>query len=235
MKNWNLLTWILFIVGEALVIAGFCLFGRGLPDNIYYLDLTVSTVVYILLFLNFGRPMVSLSDESGKDVGSLGINWTFSTAYALLAVACMIALPYWELGFKYQFIAQAVLLFFLIMGMVFGRESADKVGEVYRRQQAMTGGLDAVRRQMRRLNDTLAVSRDISPDVRGRLDRIGESLRYLAPSDNPEAAELEEDMAAAIADIDRALPDAALNRDLIDRRLTALERYCENRRNIYSR
>ena len=121
------------------------------------------------------------------------------------------------------------------MGMVFGRESADKVGEVYRREQAMTGGLDAVRRQMRRLNDTLAVSRDISPDVRGRLDRIGESLRYLAPSDNPEAAELEEDMAAAIADIDRALPDAALNRDMIDRRLTALERYCENRRNIYSR
>ena len=89
MKNWNLLTWILFIVGEALVIAGFCLFGRGLPDKVYYLDLTVSTVVYMLLFLNFGRPMVSLSDESGKDVGSLGISWTFSTAYALLAVACI--------------------------------------------------------------------------------------------------------------------------------------------------
>lgn len=235
MKNWNPLTWILFLGGEAIIIAGFCLFGCQLPDNVYYLDLIVSSVIYVLLFLNFARPMVNLKDESGSDVGALGINWTFSGWYAFLAVVCMIALPYYELGFKYQLIAQAILLFFLVMGMVFSRESAGKVAEVHRNEKSLTAGIEQVRRGMRRVESTLAESAGVPPAVRQRLDRISESLRYISPSDNPEAAELEERMNEALADIDRALPEAQLNLQLIEKRLNRIERCCEDRKKVFSK
>ncbi|MDE5690391.1 MAG: hypothetical protein K2I38_06860 [Duncaniella sp.] len=235
MKNWTPLTWTLFLLGEAILIAGFCLFGHRLPDNVYYLDLIISSVIYILLFLNFARPMVRLDDESGSDVGSLGISWTFTGWYAVLSVICMIAMPYCDLEFKYQLIAQAILLFFLLMGIIFSRESGSKVAEVYHREKSMTDGMDNVRRQMRAVLDTLAETRNVPAPVRQRIDRINESLRYISPSDNPEAEGLETLMAESLADINRALADVELNRSLIDSRLSRTERCCENRKKLFSR
>lgn len=235
MKNWNVLTWILLAAGEAIIIAGFCLFGNSLPDKIFYLDLIVSSVIYLLLFTNIARPMVDLKDPTQHEVGTLGISWSVIGWYSLLALGCMVVLQYNEFAFKYQVIAQAILLFFLVLGFVTSRHTGQKVAEVYYQEKAMLGGLDSVRRQMRNVQDVLAETNGVPADVRQRLDRISESLRYLTPSNNPEAAELEQKLVDNLADVERALDNAELNRELLTSRLSRIERACENRKALFSR
>lgn len=72
MKQLSLLNWIVGAVGEAIIILCFFMFFANLPDEIFWLDLVVTSVAYALVYFRAVRPMVNLDDRAQRKCPSLG-------------------------------------------------------------------------------------------------------------------------------------------------------------------
>jgi hypothetical protein len=67
-----------------------------------------------------------------------------------------------------------------------------------------------------------------------RVNTLEEGLRFLSPTDNSEAYELENEIVGAFNAIRIALNDYAMNKEQIDRNLNKCDRLYQNRKNVYS-
>lgn len=125
----------LALLGEAIIIAAFLLFGQEMNTEIFVMDIIVSSVVYLLLFFGVCTPWGEAAERTQRWVGALGISWLFTGLYAVLAVAAMIcgALMVW--AFQVQIIIHCALLFLLLCGLLASRRAADRVEQVHDQQE----------------------------------------------------------------------------------------------------
>ncbi|MDR2928470.1 MAG: hypothetical protein LBV41_09795 [Cytophagaceae bacterium] len=231
----QLLWWLLLLFGEAILIAAFIFFRGETADNIFYMNIAVSTVVYGLIFLNYRAPWIDLDDKSQKKIGGLGINWLFTWIYVVLAIAAMLCTNvFYTFAFTTQLIIHCILLFILLLGMWASLHASDKVKEVYQQETTNRKGINEMKTAMQHLKDKMSDADGLSESFTRRINSLEEGLRYISPSNNDEAYSLEHSFANAVNDISFAVFNFSTNEEAIENNLKKLERIYQNRKNIYS-
>ena len=235
MNTQKILSWLLLLFGEAMIVTAFILFRGNTPDNILVLNIVVSSLIYSLFFFNYGTSWINLKDKSQKQVGALGISWLTTWIYAILATATMLmANVVLEIVFTTQLIVHGGLLFFLLMWLLLSRHSAEKVQNVYYQETFNRNGVVAMKFAMHSLKDKINSLSDLPERFVQRIDVLEENLRFVSPSNNSEACNLERSFVEVVNEIRSAIFDFSMNEEQIENNLKKLERIYQSRKDIYS-
>jgi len=236
MSTKKILWWTLLLFGETVLITAFILFRGNTPDNILALNIVVSSVIYGLIFLSYQIPWIDLQDKSQKQIGALGIAWLFVWLYAIFAIAAMLVSSLvFDFSFSTQLIIHAVLLFFLLLGIWFSSHTADKVQEVYEQETHSRSHIVEMKNEMRNLKDKMNDTNGLPEYFTKRIDTLDESLRFISPTNNVEATEMECEFITTLNEIKFAISDFPMNKERIESNLKKAERIYQNRKNIYSK
>ena len=138
------------------------------------------------------------------------------------------------LSFATQFIIHCVLLFFLLLGILASRHSADKTEEVYEQETANRKGLNEMKNAMRNLKDKINETGDLPENFTNRINALEESLRFISPANDHEAHGLENSFVEIINETGFAISDYSMNEERIEGNLKKLEQIYKNRKQIYS-
>lgn len=235
MDTKKILSWIALIGGEAIIIAAFTLFGSKLANDIFVLNILISSLIYGLFFVDVLVPWVDLSDKSQKKIGSLGLRWFFTWLYAIAAISVMVlGNVAFEWSFSLQIIIHSILLFLLILGFVASITSSDKVKEVYKQETLNRSGIIEMKNAMRNLKDKITDLSSLPDSFITRVNTLEESLRFISPSNSNEAYDLEHNFTNTIHEITIAVSNYSMNEEKIENNLNKAERIYQNRKSIYS-
>ncbi|MDE5688331.1 MAG: hypothetical protein K2I18_06885 [Paramuribaculum sp.] len=222
--------YILAAAGEALIIAAFLVFGGEMPENILTLNIVVASIVFQLAVFTIATPAVSLDDPAGRQAAGIGIRWYVKGLYAFAALGAMLLMNTGSIvAFRYQLIVQLVLLFVLACGIFAGITSSAKAARVHAAESQRQGGIDEARRAVRALAEQTAHAEGVSADVKARIDKLAETLRYTSPCLSTEAADTERRIVEIAGDMRRAIPAYTLNEKNIAALLDEMEMLCNRR------
>ena len=234
MKQLSLLNWIVGAVGEAIIILCFFMFFANLPDEIFWLDLVVTSVAYALVYFRAVRPMVNLDDRAQREVPIIGLSFAATGFYAGAAILAMIVMQLAEVEFKYQILIQILLAFFLLLSFMVGARVSTNTVEVFNHEQKLQVELDRLRREVRHLDRTIAMTPGIPGLVKGRVGEFSSQLRYMSPSNSIEAGDLDREMIEKVKRINSLCSDYEANAEAIDRALSEIMHIAAERKSIYS-
>lgn len=230
----TILQWAAFVVGEAILVAAFFLWRGDAQTSVFALNLTVSTVIYFMSFVDILFPWLKTGDKSHRIFGSLGIRWFATGLYSVLAIAAMIvAGVVFDWNFEVQLIIQGVLLFLLLLGFVAVANSSDKVAKVFEEQEALKSGVLKIKDAVSKLLEE-SIATGLPEDVVSQVSDLNDEIRYISPSNNPEAAELEAQLLSAVSKIRSEISNYRLNEKNISEDLSAAKRICKKRKSVYS-
>jgi hypothetical protein len=239
MNTKKIISCLLLLFGEALIITVFILFAGHLSDDIIVLNILVSTIIYGLFFVDILVPWVDFGDKSHRSVGSMGVRWLAIWLYTVAAIAVMVvANIVFDWIFATQLIVHGGLLFFLFLGLFGAMHVSDKVIQVYEIETGNREGLIEMKKAIIRLKDKLEelpeLPEELSGNFRYRINSLEENLRFVSPTENSEAHELEKSFVETVNTIGFALTNYSLNEQQIENNLKKCERIYQNRRQIYS-
>lgn len=227
---------LLFIVAEALVISGFIIFWpQNANKDIMIIDIVVSCIILLTVFgIDLYRPLIDLNSDQPKQVGSLGIRWFVSGSYLVIAIVLMYI---WGVNGKYPtniyILLHAILLFLLICGIIAAVHAGKKVGEIAQIEARKLQGREYMRRAIRKIKDEIAINPDLPQNFVSEINDIEERLRYITPSSNSEATDLEQEFEEVADSIRFSLNNYKMNEDAIQKNLLRLNRLVVNRKNVY--
>jgi len=211
------------LLGLGLIIGGFIIFGDSLEDKVRVLDIIVSCVIYIQLIGIAVFPIVDTSKESQKEVGMMGIHYSTLTICCILSLAWMVVGILYDISFTYQLMGQLEVLFFLFLGRVTTLQSGEKVASVYAKEKGMMAGKVSLRREMDDMMADLANVSTVDNTVKQRLQSLQDSMRFLTPSSESEAMNLEAQILALIDDLKFLTKDPGRNNETIREKVGQLE------------
>ncbi|MDR1882801.1 MAG: hypothetical protein LBR26_08485 [Prevotella sp.] len=231
----KILSWIALLGGEAIIIAAFILLRGDLTDHVLVLNIVVSSLIYGLFFIDILVSWIDFGDKSQKRVGSIGLRWFFTWSYAILAVATMILSSLvFDFTFAVLLIIHAALLFLLLLGFISVFTSSDKVQEVYLKENANRSRIAEIKRAITSLKDKMNDSSNLPESFINRINALEENVRFISPTNNQEAHDLEEQFITTINDMAFAVSNFSMNEERIESSLKKCERICQNRKNMYS-
>ena len=235
MNTKNILSWLLLIFGEAIIIMIFILLKENFVFNVLILNILISTFLFGLTFFNFSIPWIDLKDSTQKQIGAIGISWYTVSFYNTPTIVFMIiANSTYHFSFFIQIIVHSILLFFLFMWLILSRHSAEKVSEVYYEHATNRKGILEIKKAMFTLKEKISETKNLPSSFVQNINLIDESLRYLSPTENIEASQIEESLIKNINAIVFALNDYNLNVEQIENYLKKCERLYQSRKNLYS-
>jgi hypothetical protein len=235
MQNYK--PYLLLVIGEILLILTFLHFGHELKQDILVLNITVSSVVYLMLFSSFLFPLINLKDKSQSDIGFIGVNWFFSAGYTFIAIAIMVYFNILnkEAGkFENQLLIHAILFFLLLIGGFLSRKTADKVSEVYQEQKIERNKLEELKKSTKNLVLRVELMHDLSPEFKYNLNRLLEDIRFLSPSNNLDVNQLDEKYIETIRRIEDMLYNKENNKENMDIALKQCAQFLKERKQSYS-
>lgn len=226
---------LLLLTGEALIIICFLIFGKNLDTNILTLNIIVATIIYTLYTLEALFPMVDLKDKSQKTIGSLGIKMFTTLWYTLFAIGAMIFFIINKpIDFNIQIIIHGILVFFLFLGLYFALSASDKANAIYINEKSNRNLLDEMKRTTKEVQLKLNQLKDIPGEILSRTISLQENLRFISPSNNPEANDLELNYLKEIKAVYDSLFEMPLNHDKIIGNIQKCETTYKERKQIFS-
>lgn len=242
MNKLNVFSILLGLSGEAIIASVFFYFipDHVLPDNIRILDFVVCTVAYGIWCLRFLRPVIKGNDASQKQIGGLGIRWIATLFYSLAAVIVVLYSLYsgWngELtadSFNVYLIIQIVLFFVFLFGIVAAMKSEDMTKKVYEREETRKAGKQEVRQTVGYLLMVAEDSAGIPDEIKKRLRTLSEETRFITPSTTGAAVVADNDIINDCKILGPALSAYDINKSMIERYLSQLERDITRRRKTF--
>lgn len=235
MKNSTIMTWVLAVACEALLIAGFLLFGSQLPTNVLVLDIICASIALQGAILGFASPLVDRSNPAQPQIGSMGISLTGLNLYLVLCLGTIVVGIVNPLSFKVQAILQCAWLVLALLFFVFSAKAKEQTEEVYVAEKQKRDGVQQMRSAMRRTTDA-ACSPGVPADVKSSIDSLAEELRFVSPCDSVEASDYEDIFCSTMDRLTRALNSSyEMNADNIAADIEKARRALANRKNAYSR
>ena len=215
---------ITLILGYGLIIGGFVVFGDSLNDNIRILDIIVSCLIFtqstqIALF-----PMIKMDKSVQKEVGMMGIHYTFTTFYCIVAIIIMLLGAYNDWSFKIQLMCQLALVFILLIGRVATLSSGKKVEEIHHKEQSLKQGKKQISDYMTLFMEDVACCKGLDKSIVNRINELNDNIRFISPSNDPIAQNLEQRFCQCIESITILLRDTSLNSTQIEDEVSKLER-----------
>lgn len=194
-----------FALGEAVLVAVFLIYVLPvLGEEITYLDIAVSSIIYMSLFIDVFFSWVNMQDESHRQVGSIGIRWMTVLTYGVLAIAAMIVGAFCEFSFNLQLLIHLGLFVFYILGWAAVLTAESKVANVHAKEQQQRQGVNEVKSFIWTLNMS-AKSQGSDPSVGNRLAKLEEEMRYVSPSSSAKALLLDRQIMDVLKDIEHAI------------------------------
>lgn len=236
MDTKKIISWLSLLLGETLIITTFILFRGNLTDNVLTLNIIVSTIIYGLFFVDILIPLADYSDKSSKAIGSIGVRWLATWLYGIVAVAAMIISNIsLNLIFSTQLIIHGILFFLLLLGFVAALHSSDKVNEVYVQETANGNGINEMKSAMQGLKYKMSNNSELPDYFLNRINELEKDLRFISPSNNQEANDLESSFIDTLNNISIEIYDFAMNEESIKKNLQKCEWIYQRRKNIYSK
>ena len=127
------------------------------------------------------------------------------------------------------------LLRSLLIGIVAMLRTREQISNVYEAEREKVAERDDVKRAWRDLLEKMDMQPEFPSDVRERPNKLVQELRYLSPTNNPEAIETDQNLVEGAQSIGRMIFDYRLNSDQIAQRLSQCERLLQRRRTQYSK
>lgn len=222
---------------QAALVVVFAVLLTWLPTSVYWLDLLVfSAILWLWIYVTL-PPWVNLKDRSQKQVGSLGARWYAAIAYTLSAGAVAVAGMIGTSGYieaDVQWVIQSILLVLLGGALIMAASMGAKVEEVYHREAALQAGVEAMASSTRRLADAVATADGVPPAVAAAVRELEEEVRFLSPSDSPEARRLEHDYLQSVDVVVHALGDPEMNATMIEKGVRNAALIAGRRKKVYS-
>ena len=235
MNSNKTLTVLLMLAGEALIIICFLFFGKNLSSGILTLNIVVTTVIYALFFLDILFPMVDFNDKSQKTIGSLGLRWFFTSLYTIAAIAAMIIFSTAKpIDLNSQILIQAILFFLLVFGIYMAVSSSQNVHEVYIAESLTRDHVVEMKKVTKNVLLKLEQTKDVPVDVNSRISALYENLRFISPSDNKAAFELESNFINQMNNVFNCLFDIPFNYEKIIENIERCEISYKERKQIYT-
>ena len=211
------------LIGYGLIVASFILLFTWLPDDIRILDIVVTSIIYTQLVEFLFFPLIDLEKKAHKEVGMMGIHLAAINTYAVVAIVIMVVGMIWELSFTWQVLLQLGALLILIIGRIATLHSGEKVEAVYEKEQVLKGGKQQLKAAAESMMDAIARSSELSPVLVSRITQLTEDIRYITPSTNNEALNLELQFTRLSDDLKVMLRQSPQNNDQIAETVGQLE------------
>lgn len=225
----NILSWIALTLCEAIMIAAFILYGSDMPTEVMIMDMVVCSIIIGLFFVDISR---SWDDEHTAKLGSMGVRWTITFIYTFLAVGFMVALRNFE--FSVQLLVQGGILMLLLMGLAAALRTRSQIESVHKEQLQKVENRDSVKIAWRDLVENMNLQPDFPVALRERANTMLQDMRYLSPTNNPEALYTDRQLIEGAAEINRMLGDYRMNAEQAEQVLARCERLLQRRRSQYS-
>lgn len=219
------------LIGYSLIVSSFILLFTWLPDDIRILDIVVTSIIYTQLVEFLFFPLIDLEKKAHKEVGMMGIHLAAINTYAGVAIVIMAVGMIWELSFTWQLLLQLGALLILIIGRVATLHSGEKVEAVYHQEQVLRGGKQQLKAAAESMMDAIARSSELSPVLVSRITQLTEDIRYMTPSTNHEALNLELQFTRLSDDLKVMLRQSPQNNDQITETVSQLEYILTKRKN----
>lgn len=190
MKNTSKILSILFLIGGlGIIIAAFFLLLKSYQEeDIFYLNLVVTCLVYSLIVLRLFDVLGSV-DKVAQNSSGYGLKWYGIWFYAPFALGIVVASIIIKLSFNFCLIAHLVLLFILLLFFFLGSLVKNNVNEVIGKIEARKSNLKEIAAQIALLDMQNKLNVDSS--YQELIDKLRENVRFITASDNPVAVALE--------------------------------------------
>jgi hypothetical protein len=231
----NSKSYLLLLLGEILLVVTFLYFGKNLTKDVLFLDITISSIIYLLIFSSFLTPLLDLKDKSQSRVGSLGVSWFFSSGYAIIAILLMYYFSkHKEYEFETQLLFQSILVFFLLIGAFISNRTNEKVAEVYFEQKKERDKVNDIQKATKRLASRIELMTNISPEIKYRVNKMVEELRFVSPTNNSDSYEIEMMYLSLLDKLDLMLINFESNKENIDLTIKQCDQLIKERKQVYS-
>ncbi len=222
------------VLGYALVISSFLVFGQSLETDILILDIIVSCCLYTNFVMIYIFPMIDVGKKAHKEVGMMGIYYYTLNVCSVLSVGFMIVGIIMKISVGHQVIIQLFFLLILLVGMAATLHSGEKVERVYEKEQTALHRRDIMRDAMNDFMNDLALRQDLNLDVQimQRLQSIQEDVRYISPSFEEKATDIEDKFCQALATLKVQMRDVVGNKGHIEREVILLEQIVKQRKSL---
>jgi hypothetical protein len=235
MNKKNSLATVLMVAGETLIIICFLFFGKSLSQDVLILNIIVSSIIYSLYFVDILIPLVDLKESSHKAIGSLGIRWLVTIAYTIAAITAMVILNMTvPAGFYSQLLIHAILFFFLLLGLFSAFSASEKVKQVFINEKEILERINDMKKATKEVQLKMDQMREIPSEIIIRITSIQDNLRFISPSDNREAVELESTFINEMNMVKDCLFEIPPNHQRITEYIEHCERTCKERKQIFS-
>lgn len=138
-------------------------------------------------------PWINNDVNGESSIGSMGLRWVFTTIYILLAIVSMVFLNVFvSTHFTTQLLIHGILLFLLAIGLFMGSSVGNTIEQVQREERIYRSTIEDMMKSTQSVLVHIQKNRRDIPQFHNHLERLITELRYLSPSNNPEARELED-------------------------------------------
>ncbi|MBS1578006.1 MAG: hypothetical protein JST29_00025 [Bacteroidetes bacterium] len=188
---------IVLLAGIAVIFAGFFLFVPDEKRNaIFWLDLAVACFVFATISVT--ELGLIANANFNNQISGLGIRLSYIRLYSLLAIAIIVIGYFAKVQFNYQLFFQLAAAFILLLGYFFSHLSSSQTVSVQAEQDIQRKGKDEIIKAISQFE--ILISKDIAKygAEKQKIDVIKETVRYLSPTNNTSANELDAEIANTI-------------------------------------
>lgn len=234
MKTRRILSWVALVIGWAIILTSFFIWGEDVEPGKFAVNIVVSLLCYVLGFLDFLFPFVDLKDKAQKRIGTMSVRMVTVWSYIFLSVVTMLVFTSRvDIPFLAYLIVHCVYVLFLVLGFMAVAEVASKVSDVYEQESAAKEGTDGLKRKARKVMYAKEDVAQLSAQIARRTNEVLEMVQYIAPSNAPLAKELEAKLDKVMGEFAVALKLSPSNEKKLNALLTDIERLIAERKNMY--
>jgi hypothetical protein len=231
MNNW--IAYCATVLGLALVVTGWFLWGDQSQTDIFALNIAVSVVAYIVMFIDILLPWGNFREKTQRRIGNLAMRWFVQYGYSLAAIALLIICNLADLTFEVSLFLQCGLLILLLFGIATAKTSGNKIAEV---SEEISHVVDCVQLMRDGQDSLLEAAYDASApaEVIEKIKQLGEDLRFITPSNSDISRKIEEQITDLFARTASLFSSYEINNELVEANLTKASRLIEKRKSTYS-
>ncbi len=229
----NVIAYIATLMGLALIIAGWFIWGDQSQMDIFILNICVSVVAYCVMFVDILLPWGDLRDKTQRRIGNTGVRWFVQYGYSITAILLLILCNLLDLSFVLSLFLQSTLLVLMLFGIATSMTTSQKIAEVSNEHNK---NIDCVQLMRDGADDLSEAARDAQAPqlVVARITRLKENLRFISPSNSATSRKVENEIVELMATTKALFRDYEINSERIDTNIAKAERLIEKRKSTYS-
>ena len=237
-KDFSIFKLLIFMLGVAVIVLAAFLIGPVWEIDTW--RIAYSWISIGLIYTAFALPLVlhnGMQDEDSTHVFIGGIVYYRGViVYTIVSLGIICLVEFLRIHAAYAVVAQCVMIFAFMVYFFVACFTDDHIVTVSRQERSKMAVLQVLRRK----SDNLAIKAetlgDVHKNIKDDIVGIKDDIRYLSPSDDPAAFDLEKKMENAIDEIsgnDIWVMKENVSGQFVEKQLADLKVLIAQRKKIY--